>query len=307
MERYGKKTMIYDYLIVGGGIAGSVCARELGKRGKKCIILEKNSSQSEKVCGGGVSYKALGMLEKTGIETESLFLADSKRITGHIIFQDGKYKEKIYKSGKVSLGIRRALLDGCLICAAKYYNAQIKYGEEVKNVFRTGELYEVNGFWAKEIVWASGARSIFGETLNGQSIGLSGQITAKTDLEDNRFHYWYFEKQNSEKYFWAFPVGNHLWNVGVWSRNFERRLKEDYQYCMEKFFLNRTIGEWSYLRKPRAEFLGHCDQRKEDCFRRSGIGDFAGTCNPVNGGGIHYAIKSAVEYAERQQEETFTP
>ena len=39
--------MIYDYIIIGGGIAGSVCAYELGKRGQQCIILEKNSQQSE--------------------------------------------------------------------------------------------------------------------------------------------------------------------------------------------------------------------------------------------------------------------
>ena len=35
--------MQYDYLIVGAGFFGSVCAYELTKIGKKCIVLEKRN------------------------------------------------------------------------------------------------------------------------------------------------------------------------------------------------------------------------------------------------------------------------
>ena len=45
IKRHGEKMTIYDYLIVGGVIAGSVSDRELGKMGKKSIILEKNIIQ----------------------------------------------------------------------------------------------------------------------------------------------------------------------------------------------------------------------------------------------------------------------
>ena len=34
---------MYDYLIVGSGLFGAVCAYELKKRGKKCLVLEKRS------------------------------------------------------------------------------------------------------------------------------------------------------------------------------------------------------------------------------------------------------------------------
>lgn len=33
----------YDYLIVGAGLFGSVCARELTKRGKRCLVIDKRS------------------------------------------------------------------------------------------------------------------------------------------------------------------------------------------------------------------------------------------------------------------------
>ncbi len=31
----------YDYLIVGAGVYGSVCAHELTKRGKTCLVIDK--------------------------------------------------------------------------------------------------------------------------------------------------------------------------------------------------------------------------------------------------------------------------
>ena len=80
--------MIYDYIIIGGGIAGGVCAYELGKRRQKCIILEKNSRQSEKVCGGGVSYKALNKLQEIGISVDPLLEVDSKLIKGHVVWKN---------------------------------------------------------------------------------------------------------------------------------------------------------------------------------------------------------------------------
>ena len=50
--------MIYDYIIAGSGIAGSVCAYELSKLNKSCLILEKEPYRLEKICGGGVSPPA---------------------------------------------------------------------------------------------------------------------------------------------------------------------------------------------------------------------------------------------------------
>ena len=74
--------MIYDYIIIGGGISGYVSAYELGKQNKTCLILEKNKNQSEKVCGGGVSYKALKLLEEAGMCTSELYNLDCKEIKG---------------------------------------------------------------------------------------------------------------------------------------------------------------------------------------------------------------------------------
>lgn len=33
--------MKYDYLIVGAGLYGAVCARELTDRGRKCLVIDR--------------------------------------------------------------------------------------------------------------------------------------------------------------------------------------------------------------------------------------------------------------------------
>ncbi|MDR2586950.1 MAG: NAD(P)-binding protein, partial [Coriobacteriales bacterium] len=34
---------MYDYLIVGSGLFGAVCARELTDQGKSCLVIEKRA------------------------------------------------------------------------------------------------------------------------------------------------------------------------------------------------------------------------------------------------------------------------
>ena len=34
---------MYDYLIVGSGLYGSICAHELTKKGYKCLVIDKRN------------------------------------------------------------------------------------------------------------------------------------------------------------------------------------------------------------------------------------------------------------------------
>ena len=52
-----ERNLIYDYLIVGAGLFGSVFAYEAGKRGKKCLVVEKRAH-----IGGNIyTYEADGI------------------------------------------------------------------------------------------------------------------------------------------------------------------------------------------------------------------------------------------------------
>lgn len=285
--------MNYDYIIIGGAVAGSICAYDLCKKGHSCLVLEQYRSDHEKICGGGVSYKALDLLEQAGIEIEPLFEVDSRVVSGHIIYKDGSITEKVYKDGKISLGIQRNLFEEFLRKQAQRMGADFCFEHKVSNVLFNGDKYNVDEYSGDQLIWAIGARSLDGKIPNGQSIGISGQIEGRTDLREDRFYYWYYEPAGESKYFWAFPIGKNLWNVGLWSRQAFAEMRCDYEDCLDRYFLPHLNGEWNYLRKPKAEFLGHFDQRKDQdgCL---GVGDFAGMCNPLNGGGIIGAIQSAL-------------
>ena len=263
----------------------------------RVLCWRKNYYLKEKVCGGGVSYKALRKLSEINIDIEPLFSMNSQAIVGHQIACGSDTIKRYYKKGNVSLGIQRCILDSYLAEQAKRQGAQFSLGENVIHIYKEGEYYIANGYHSKDIVMASGARQLTGKLLKGQSIGYSGQICAKSILDINMFYYWYYETGNDKKYFWAFPIGVDLWNVGIWSRYPFKNLKYDYNECLKKYFLANIVGQWTYYREPKAEFLGNVDQRCSNLILKNGIGDFAGKCSSVNGGGIIGAIDSAIEFA----------
>ena len=60
--------MVYDVLIVGGGLAGLVNAVHLSQTGLKVLVLEKNEYPKHKVCGEYISKEVLPYLESIGID-----------------------------------------------------------------------------------------------------------------------------------------------------------------------------------------------------------------------------------------------
>ncbi|MFL6115008.1 MAG: FAD-dependent oxidoreductase [Catenulispora sp.] len=48
-----------ETIIVGGGPAGSSCARELVRNGRDCLVLERKAMPRVKLCAGWVTPKVL--------------------------------------------------------------------------------------------------------------------------------------------------------------------------------------------------------------------------------------------------------
>src|SRR5262249_19097308 len=51
-----------ETILLGGGPAGSRCARELTRAGRRCLVLERQAMPRVKLCGGWVTPKALADL-----------------------------------------------------------------------------------------------------------------------------------------------------------------------------------------------------------------------------------------------------
>lgn len=291
--------MIYDYIIAGSGVAGSICAYELSKRNKSCLILEKGTARLEKVCGGGVPYEAIKLLENIGIDIGPLLNEDIRIINGCELFYEDKTKKMYnHNSNSFSIGTTRNIFDKFLLEQAINQGSVIKYNEKVDYIIKKNNLYVINNYKAHNFVSAIGARGFENKIPKGQSVGISAQIMGCSNLSSDKFYYWYYSN-TKEKYFWIFPIGRDLWNVGIWFKKPDSSMKKDFNNCMEIIISPNFKLGYKYKINPKGEFLGNIDQRNIYRNNYEGIGDFAGKNNIKNGGGIIYAIESAIEYASK--------
>lgn len=290
--------MIYDYIIAGAGVAGSVCAYILSKKGAQCIILEKNNTLMEKICGGGVPRKAINLLEQIGIDTKILLNENISIINGHVIERNGITKTYYYSKNEFALGMRRRILDGFILKQALVKGSKINFGINVSDIIYKDSLYRVNGYYGRNFICAVGARGIGNNIPIGQSMGISTQINGKCSLNSDKFYYWYYAEKD-DRYCWIFPIGKDLWNIGVWYRKPSSTLLRDYR----QIFFNKIKKYFPFgyqtISQPKGEFLGNVDQRLIYKNNFYGIGDFAGMNNIKNGGGILPAIKSAIILANK--------
>ena len=74
----------YDVLIVGGGPAGSACARKLVQAGRKVAVLDREEFPRTKLCAGWVTPEAVADLEtgETPPETGEIVRHALKRLGG---------------------------------------------------------------------------------------------------------------------------------------------------------------------------------------------------------------------------------
>ena len=290
--------MIYDYIIAGSGIAGSICAYELSKLNKSCLIIEKDPHRLEKMCGGGVPHKAIELLQNIGISIDELLKEDICIIDGCTMFYKDELQIYDYDSKSFAVGTTRYIFDEFLLKQSLNQGAIIKYNEKVESITKENNLYIVNNYKAHNFVSAVGARGIGNKIPKGQSVGISAHIIGQSSLSSDRFYYWYYSG-SKDKYFWLFPIGKDLWNVGVWFKNPDGSMKQDFYYGIKNIVAPYFKNGYNYKIPPKGEFLGNVDQRNLNNKFYDGIGDFAGTNNIKNGGGIIYAIESAIEYVSK--------
>jgi menaquinone-9 beta-reductase len=63
----GEAGMMWDAIVIGAGPAGSVAAREIARRGRKTLLIDKATFPRAKVCGGCLNGRALQTLADLGL------------------------------------------------------------------------------------------------------------------------------------------------------------------------------------------------------------------------------------------------
>jgi len=293
-----------DVLIVGGGPAGSSCARVLSAADLDVVVLDRARFPRDKVCAGWITPAVVDELE--------LDLSDYAHgrvlqpITG---FRTGLIGGSLLTTTydrPVSYGIRRCEFDHYLL---ERSGARLDLGTALASLRRDGDRWIANDRVAAPLVVGAGghfcpvARMTTEKRPEGEVVVLAQEIEFEMTPEqraacrvDERVPELFF-CEDLKGYAWCFRKGNFL-NIGL-GREGETRLSEH----VEAFFRSLVdLGRIGPGTVPR--FHGHAYRlylgppRKIVAENVLLIGDAAGLAYPQSGEGIRPAIESGLLAAE---------
>lgn len=289
-----------DVLIVGGGPAGSTCARVLKKAGLDVLVLDKSEFPRDKTCAGWITPQVVQELE--------LDLDDYRRgrvlqpISSFITGMGEQANASVDYDKVVSYGIRRCEFDHYLL---ERSGARLRLGEAFKSMERHGERWVVNGTISAALVIGAGghfcpvARSI-GAHLGKEERAISAQ-EIEFEMTESQAAQCAVTGERPELYFcddlkgygWCFRKGNFL-NVGL-GREGNHRLAEHVQS-----FARSLASQGRIPADLPGKFKGHAYLLYAHANRPvigDGvmiIGDAAGLAYTQSGEGIRPAIESGL-------------
>ena len=315
----------FDAVIVGGGPGGATAGYWLARAGRRVLVVDKATFPREKVCGDGLTPRAVRCLEDMGIKTEGAdwARADGLRIVGAGVVLDLPWPELGTLPG---YGLVRTRLDfdSLLLDRAREAGATVWEGTSVEKpltdaagvvngveVARNGDRARVD---APVVIASDGASSRFamalgGRRIEGRPMGVavrgyyrSPRAAELTYLES------YLELWRGDDllpgYGWIFPLPDGTVNVGLGLLSTSPHFQQvDYRRLLDEW-LAGLPPEWGFtlsnrIGKPRGGPLPMGFNRTP--LARPGlmvIGDAAGVVNPFNGEGIAYAMETGRMAAE---------
>lgn len=289
-----------DALIVGGGPAGSSCARALIEAGLDVLVLDKAVFPRDKVCAGWITPAVISELQ--------LDLADyasARTLQPITAFRTGLIGGPLMVTSynrPVSYGIRRCEFDDYLLRRA---GARLRLGELFRNLRRDGADWIVNDNIRTPLVVGAGGHFCPVARLAAENAGADGEVVLAQEVEFEmspvEAAQCQVEPQTPELYFcedlrgygWCFRKGRFL-NVGL-GREGETKLSAHVAAFCEGLQARGRIPRGTGRR-----FHGHAYRLYRGRPRRVKgdgvvlIGDAAGLAYPQSGEGIRPAVESGL-------------
>lgn len=298
-----------DLLIIGGGPGGSAAAMVAARAGLKVTVFEKGPHGRDKVCGDGLTPRAIAALNELGVDHSVAHRIDGLRMIAGKSTRELAWPTTGRFPGHGAVWPRHRL-DTALIDIAASDGAEVRFDCEALPVLDDGRVIGVTAggeeFRAPLTILAAGAQGLAAKMLGAERdpdepFGLAIRAYAPTPRHAER-HLEACLSLSDEHgtavpgYGWMFPAGDGTVNIGVGALSTMKGFK--------KLNLNRLLDQYAdlvrepwglgdYVEKPRAWRL------PMSSVRRVGpgwvaVGDAAGFVNPMNGEGIDYALESGM-------------
>ena len=301
--------MHYDVAIIGGGPGGSATAIAAARAGLQVLLCEKAPYGRDKVCGDGLTPRAIAALNELQIDHSI-----AHRIDGLRMIAGKKQRELAWPTtdrfpnhGGVW---PRNRFDNHLLDVAIAAGAEVRFESEALPLIEGGRAVGVvvgtEEIRASLVVLASGAQGAAAKMLGAvrdpnETFGLAIRAYVPSPRHAERHLEACLSLRDEHGtpvpgYGWMFPAGDGTVNIGVGALSTMKGFKKLNLNTLLDQYRSLVKESWSlgeYIDKPRAWRL------PMSCVRRHGpgwaaIGDAAGFVNPMNGEGIDYALESGM-------------
>jgi geranylgeranyl reductase family protein len=309
----------YDIIIVGGGPAGTVTALYAARYGLRTLLLDKSRFPRDKVCGDGMTGRAISILRDLGLEAavgnlpgvrfRKMLFGSARHVEAEIDLNRARNRELV--TGYV---IRRQVFDHFLLKSARAAGTTCVEGFTVDDlIWENGKVCGVAGhdsgsgtrqeYRAHIVVGADGYRSIIARKVGTYAIHPAHWIVAIRRYYRNvarlsdciELHY---VSAVTPGYFWIFPLDNGLANVGIGMVSSAMKKKRVHltqaldQTIRDQFFAPR-FADAVPAEKPVGWHLP-LGSTHRPCWGPGYllVGDAAGLIDPFTGEGIANAMYS---------------
>ena len=306
-------------LVVGAGPAGSAAAAWAAQAGYDVLLADAAVFPRDKTCGDGLTPRAIGELQKLGLEDWLRAHTVNQGLRAHGFGQtlllpwpggtlpawgsavartelDDHLRTTAIKAGAEAVDGARAVgvrMDGARVAAVEF----------VRGSAKDGERFEVA---CDRLVVADGVRSPLGKLLGREwhretVYGVAGRSYADSTMSDDPWISSHLELRDEQGqvlsgYGWIFPLGNGEVNVGVGTLATAKRPAEiAIKPLMAHYAAQRRadFGLGDELRMPTSALLPMGGAVSGVAGANWAlIGDAAACVNPLNGEGIDYGLES---------------
>ena len=313
-----------DVIVVGAGPGGSATAHHLARAGHDVLLLEKTSFPREKVCGDGLTPRAVRSLVSMGIDTsEQAGWLHNKglRIIGGGMRLEIPWPELASypayglvrpRSDFDDLLARQAVKSGAVLRENTTVTGPVlDKGGRITGVTTKGENGAVT-YSAPLVVAADGNSSRLSlamglEKRDDRPMGVAVRTYYRSPRHDDDWleswlELWDRGDDGRERllpgYGWIFGVGDGTSNVGLGILNTSTAWgKVDYKDLLKRW-LDQTPEEWGFRDENRTQPVRGAalpmgfNRQPHYANGMLLVGDSGGMVNPFNGEGIAYAMES---------------
>ena len=311
-----------DVIVVGAGPSGATTAFYLAQSGLDVLLLEKSRFPREKVCGDGLTPRAVKTLVGMGIsvsEQDGWVRNKGLRVIGAGKRLELPWPELASYPG-YGLVRTRLDLDETLARRAQQAGARLLEGVTVTGPVRSERTGRITGVVAKAadggedrtyrarvVVAADGNSSRLSVAMglrkrDDRPLGVAVRTYYRTPRHDDDYLESWLDLWDGDRllpgYGWIFGMGDGTSNVGLGLLNTSAAFGHTDYHALLRKWLEGMPAEWGFTEENRTQPIRGAALPMG--FNRTPhyyqglllVGDAGGMVNPFNGEGIAYAMES---------------